>query len=62
MENAFLNCNHAEEIMQIIDPYIDRIKKYKGTFTTLFHNNAFNEKEVGRKWKDVLEHILRQKS
>jgi hypothetical protein len=58
MENAFSSDYHAEEIIQILEPYIDRIKKHNGTFTTLFHNHAFDEQEDGEKWKKVLEWIF----
>jgi hypothetical protein len=61
MENAFLHCNCAEEIMQILEPYIEKIKEHGGTFTTLLHNHTFGEKEVGQKWKAVLEYILNSK-
>ena len=58
MENAFSNCRHPEEIIQILTPYIRKIKKYNGTLTTLFHNQAFDEKKAGKKWKNVLEQIV----
>ena len=54
MENAFANAQSADEIIQIIHPYIETIKKYNGTFTALFHNHAFEEK----KWKTVLEYVV----
>ena len=60
MENAFSNCQNSEEIIQIITPYIEEIKKHNGTLTTLFHNHAFDEKEVGKKWKEVLEEVVKQ--
>ena len=58
MENAFLHCRSSEEIIQILVPYIEKIKQYNGTLTTLFHNHAFDGKEVGTKWKEVLEWVL----
>lgn len=58
MENAFSQGQSAEEIMQILVPYIEKMKKYNGTFTSLFHNHAFDEKEAGRKWKEVLEGVV----
>ena len=58
MENAFSHCNHAQEIIQIIEPYINSIKKYGGIFTSLFHNDAFDEKDTERKWRKVLEYIF----
>ncbi|MCL2132017.1 MAG: polysaccharide deacetylase family protein [Lentimicrobiaceae bacterium] len=58
MEQAFLKCRSVEEITQIFDLHIEQIKKYGGTLTTLFHNHAFDEKEVGKKWKNVLEYVF----
>jgi len=58
MENAFANCQSADEIIQILVPYIEQIKKHSGTFTTLFHNHAFDEKKVGKKWKEVLGYVI----
>jgi hypothetical protein len=60
MENAFVNCQSADEIIQILFPYIEQIKKHKGTFTSLFHNHAFNENEDGRKWKEVLKDCVKK--
>ena len=59
MENVFPDCRNSEEIIQILYPYIERIKKYNGTFTTLFHNHSFDEKDDGKKWKEVLEILVK---
>jgi hypothetical protein len=58
MENALPNLQSPDEIIAYLMPYIEEVKKYKGTLISLFHNQSFGEEVKDEKWKKVYEKIL----
>ncbi|MDR0604927.1 MAG: polysaccharide deacetylase family protein [Bacteroidales bacterium] len=58
MENALSDMQDPHEIVKYLLPYINEVKRYNGTFVTLFHNQSFKTGTEGNKWKTVYETLL----
>lgn len=49
-----------EEVMPIIKPMIDEVKKVNGTFVSLWHNETLCDEKQWMGWKNVLDKIMNE--
>ena len=48
----YFNEGHENAIQYFIE-YIDKVKKYNGTFVSLWHNDSLSEWQIWKGWKNV---------
>lgn len=51
-----------EEVMPLVKPMINEVKKVKGTFVTLWHNETLCDQKQWLGWKNTLEKIMNEAS
>lgn len=49
-----------EEVMPILKPMIDEVKKVNGTFVSLWHNETLSDEKQWMGWKNILEKIMNE--
>ena len=47
-----------EQAAAIINPLIEEVKKVKGEFITVWHNESFAENERWKGWRNVYEEMI----